>query len=78
MGENLTSEEDLQVIEKTLENKYIMSQVLERFMRVQIVTGVKCEELFDKVMSFYTGLKRKDEDDTIYDLFVTEFNNRDA
>jgi len=34
MGENLTSEEDLQVMEKTLENKYIMSQVLERFMRV--------------------------------------------
>lgn len=55
-----------------------MNQVMERYMRVKVAKGIKDEELFARVVGLYTHNKNSNEDNTIYDLFVTEFNNREA
>ena len=53
-----------------------MNQVMERFMRVQIGGGVKNEDMLTKIIEMFVMSKQGNEDDSIYDLFVAEFNNR--
>ncbi len=78
-GEGILKESEVREIWEELgHNKYIMSQVSERCMRQYIIKGLGNSKVFEEAAKMYVELKVESEDQTVFDLFVSEYRTREA
>ncbi len=57
---------------KELGNKYVTKEVLERFFRMQLINGVKDNQMFESAIELYIESKNDSKNQDVISFFSTE------